>query len=266
MEYGIQRRNIYLAPASDEEVLWFCEQFQRQEVWEMFGMDGPSQMVLLRFVRAGDTVVGILWRAYPQKRIGFVVMFPPDAGRDYWEFGYAIPDPNDRDAFSAMYSTDAMAHYMFEHLNVEAMGWRTRDDNRAADAVIRRLGYVVDKELESQGHMYRFYRLDREGWQKRRAKLDRGEESHPSGLGSTFLTLPGPPFEPVVPEAWKAEIDAAAAKARAAEPTPTPTPESPEKSTPTPRANPAPQKKLKPAPKKPAPKKPASKKPQPTKK
>lgn len=227
MEYGIQRRNIYLAPASDEEVLWFCEQFQRQEVWEMFGMDGPSKMVLLRFVRAGDTVVGILWRAYPQKRIGFVVMFPPDAGRDYWEFGYAIPDPNDRDAFSAMYSTDAMAHYMFEHLNVEAMGWRTRDDNRAADAVIRRLGYVVDKELESQGHMYRFYRLDREGWQKRRAKLDRGEESHPSGLGSTFLTLPGPPFEPVVPEAWKAEIDLAAAKARAAEdaavaPAPTP--------------------------------------------
>lgn len=266
MEYGIQRRNIYLAPASDEEVLWFCEQFQRPEVWEMFGMDGPSQMVLLRFVRAGDTVVGILWRAYPQKRIGFVVMFPPDTGRDYWEFGYAIPDPNDRDAFSAMYSTDAMAHYMFEHLNVEAMGWRTRDDNRAADAVIRRLGYVVDKELESQGHMYRFYRLDRDGWQKRRAKLDRGEESHPSGLGSTFLTLPGPPFVPVVPEAWKAEIDAAAAKARAAEVEMPPPPEA-EKSTPTASAKPAPQKKpasAKPASAKPAPQKKA--KPAPTKK
>ena len=57
-------------------------------------------------------------------------------------------------------------------------------------------------------------RLDRPGWERRKAKLDRGEETHPSGLGSTFLTLEGPPWVPTVPEAWKAEADAeAAAKA-----------------------------------------------------
>ncbi|MFO0725013.1 MAG: GNAT family N-acetyltransferase [Myxococcota bacterium] len=236
MEYGIQRRNIYLAPATDEEVLWFCAQFQQQEVWEMFGLDGPSELLLLRLIRADELVLGILWRAHPQKRIGFVVMFPPDANRDYWEFGYAIPEPADRDAFSAMYSTDAMAHYMFEHLNVEAMGWRTRDDNRAADAVIRRLGYVVDKTLPADNHSYRFYRLDRAGWAKRREKLDRGEESHPSGLGSTFVTLRGPPYQPIVPEAWRLEA-APKPEAEAAAP-----PKAPKK----PKAAPAPKPSTKP--------------------
>ena len=69
-------------------------------------------------------------------------MFPPDESRDYWEFSYAIPEVEDlSDAFAALNSTDAMAHYMFEHLQVEAMGWRVRTDNRKAHAVVRRLGY-----------------------------------------------------------------------------------------------------------------------------
>ena len=133
--------------------------------------------------------------------MGFVVMFPPAQDFDFWEFGYAIPDVRDRDAFSALNATDAMAHYMFEHLRVEAMGWRTRADNTKADAVVRRLGYVPFGDWTVDGHHYTFYRLDQAGWAKRRAKLDKGEASHPSGLGDTFITLGERPFEPVVPEA-----------------------------------------------------------------
>lgn len=120
----------------------------------MFGLDGPSKLTLLRHYRSGDLVVGILHRVEPRKRIGFVVMFPPDPSRDFWEFGYAIGDPLDRDAFSAMSSTDAMAHYMFEHLHVEAMGWRTRSDNHAASAVIRRLGYTPRETRDDKSYQY----------------------------------------------------------------------------------------------------------------
>src|SRR5687768_7067622 len=133
------------------------------------------------------------------KRIGFVIMFPPTADFDFWEFGYAILDPNDRDAFSALCATDAMAHYMFDHLRVEAMGWRTRADNRAADAVVRRLGYRPFGAWTVDGHHYTFYRLDRDGWTKRFQKLQAGERTHPSGIGDVFVTLADPPWEPVLP-------------------------------------------------------------------
>lgn len=199
MEYGIQRRGIYLAPPSDADALWFCQLFDEREIWEMFGLEGPSRLKLLRMFRSGDLVVGILHVAATRKRIGFVVMFPPDQGRDYWEFGYAIPEVTDRDAFSALNATDAMAHYMFEHLQVEAMGWRTRADNASADAVVRRLGYQPHEERVFGEHRYIFYRLDREGWFKRRGRLDRGEAQHPSGIGDTFVTLPEWPFEPRLP-------------------------------------------------------------------
>lgn len=210
MEYGIQRRGIYLAPPTEAEVEWFCDQFESREVWEMFGLEGPSKLSLLRLYRGGDLVVGILHRVEPRKRIGFVVMFPPDPSRDFWEFGYAIADPLDRDAFSAMSSTDAMAHYMFEHLHVEAMGWRTRSDNHAASAVIRRLGYTPRETRDDKNYKYTIYRLDREGWFRRRAKLDRGEATHPSGIGDTFVTLPTFPYEPIpVPRgATDAPVDA----------------------------------------------------------
>ncbi len=217
MEYGIQRRGIYLAPPDEAEVEWFCRQFESHEVWDFFGFDGAAKMGMLRMFRGGDLVVGILHRVTPRKRIGFVVMFPPNENRDFWEFGYAITDLTDRDAFAALYSTDAMAHYMFEHLNVLAMGWRTRSDNLAATAVIRRLGYKPFKTIPdpSGKYTYTLYRLDREGWMQRRAKLDRGEQTHPSGLGDTFITLPSFPYEPIpMPEAAKAESE----PARAVEP------------------------------------------------
>lgn len=197
MEYGIQRRSIYLVPPDRFESKWIMDHFDLPEIWEMFGLSGPSRFDMARRHREGHLVVGLLKRVEDQKRIGFVIMYPPTEAFDFWELGYAIPDTIDRDAFSAFNATDAMAHYMFEHLRVEAMGWRTRADNRAADAVIRRLGYKSYGAWEVDGHQYTFYRLDEPGWAKRRAKLDRGEAKHPSIGGDTFVTLEGPPFEPV---------------------------------------------------------------------
>lgn len=199
MEYGIQRRSIYLVPAEGEDLIWFFSLFDTAEVYEMFGFYRPSRIKIMRAYREGNLVVGILKRAQDKKRLGFVVMFPPAGNFDFWEFGYAIPDPSDRDAFSAFNATDAMAHYMFEHLRVEAMGWRTREDNRAADAVVRRLGYQPFETRVLDGHKYTFYRLDRQGWSERRARLDRGEATHPSGIGGTFVTLSAP-YDPIVPE------------------------------------------------------------------
>ncbi|MEL7370850.1 MAG: GNAT family N-acetyltransferase [Myxococcota bacterium] len=196
MEYGIQRRTIYLTPPDSDDLSWMFHQFDIDEVWQMFGMPGPARLRIMRAYRGGNLVVGIMRRTQDTKRVGFVVMFPPTEDFDFWELGYAIPDHRDRDAWTAYNTTDAMAHYMFEHLRVKAMGWRTREDNRAADAIVRRLGYKSFGRWEVDGHMYTFYRLDQEGWAKRRARLDRGENSNPSGLGDTFVTLAEPPFTP----------------------------------------------------------------------
>ncbi|MCK6549320.1 GNAT family N-acetyltransferase [Myxococcota bacterium] len=210
MEYGIQRRSIYLLPPTPEDVGWFLKQFDDPEVYEMFGFGQPSRVKLMRAYRGGDLVVGILHKVEGRKRIGFVIMFPPAGQFDFWEFGYDIPDPKDRDAFCAFNATDAMAHYMFEHLRVTAMGWRTREDNRAADAVVRRLGYKPYETSFQDGHNYTFYRLDQAGWAQRRAKLDRGEASHPSGIGATFVTLMPPyePIEPKLPEGGSSDAEA----------------------------------------------------------
>jgi RimJ/RimL family protein N-acetyltransferase len=215
MEYGIQRRGIYLCPPTAQDLDWFLELFNEKEVYEAFGLDGPSALKIHRLYRSGDLVVGMLHTVVPKKkRIGFIVMFPPDSGRDYWEFGYAIPNPADRDAFSALTSTDAMGHYMFDHLGVSAIGWRTRAGNAAAAAVIRRLGYQPYEDRVLSGVTYTFYRIDREGWIKRKARLERGEAEHPFGIGGAFVTLPDPPYDPIIPK-----------QAAAPEPEPDPKPQ-----------------------------------------
>ena len=196
MEYGIQRRTIYLTPPDGDDLGWMFLQFDVDEVWQMFGMPGPARLRVMRAYRSGNLVVGIMRRVHDKVRIGFVVMFPPTADFDFWEYGYAIPDHRDRDAWAAYNTCDAMAHYMLEHLRVEALGWRTRSDNRAADAIVRRLGYKSFGAWEVDGHMYTFYRLDQETWAARKARLDRYEAKNPSGQGDTFVTLLEPPFEP----------------------------------------------------------------------
>jgi RimJ/RimL family protein N-acetyltransferase len=195
MRYGIQRRTIYLEPAIGDDQTWMYRQFDRDEIWQMFGLPGPARLRVMRAHRTEQIVAGIIRRTSDRQRLGFVTMFAPTADFDFWELGYAITEPEHRDAFSALSATDAMAHYMFEHLGVEAMGWRTRADNRAADAVIRRLGYKAFGAWALDGHDYTFYRLDRPGWAARRAKLDKGELAAP-GIG-VFRKLDGPPFVPI---------------------------------------------------------------------
>ena len=199
MEYGIQRRSIYLVPPNSEDLPWLFDLFDTPEIYDMFGFNRPSKTRIMRAYRGGDLVVGIIRFAKTKKRLGFGIVFPPAGNFDFWEFAYAIPDPLDRDAFSALNTCDAMAHYMLEHLRVPAVGWRTREDNRAADAVVRRLGYEPFETMFVDGHNYTFYRMVLDGWLKRKARLMRGEETHPSGTGEVFVTLPAFPFDPIDP-------------------------------------------------------------------
>lgn len=193
--YGIQRRGIYLVPPDPGDLLWICDQFQTEVVSQMFGYGSQGWLSFPYILRQKTLVVSVIREVKRQRRIGFVVMYPP-AGFNFWEFGYAIPDPADRNAFNALNTTDAMLHYIFEHIRVPMIGWRTRDDNRAATAVVKRLGYEPGETFTTDGHDYTLYRLDQAGWARRRAKLDEGERRHPSGLPDTFVVLP-PPFEPL---------------------------------------------------------------------
>ncbi|MEO1337730.1 MAG: GNAT family N-acetyltransferase [Myxococcota bacterium] len=198
MKYGIQRRTIYLVPPSRADLDWMFHQFDVDEIWQMFGMPEPSRHRIMFAYRHVNLVIGMIRRVHDRARIGFMVMIPPRPDYDFWEACYAIPDPRHRDAWAAFNAADAMTHYMLEHLRVNAMGWCARVDNVASDAIIRRLGYIPDEVKEIDGHKYRCYRLQYEGWMARRARLDRGERLHPSGQGETFVTLREPPYEPIV--------------------------------------------------------------------
>lgn len=196
MEYGIQRRSIYLIPPGANDLEWMLDQFEKEEIWKMFGFAGPSRALIKERRDKGTLVIGIIHRVTGAKRIGFIVCFPPTAPFDAWEFGAAIPDQKERDAFSAIHAADAMTHYMFDHLRIERGMWRTRDDNHASNALARRIGYRPYAAWEVEGVRYQFFRMDRPRWEQRLDRLDRGEERSPSGLGDLFVTLPGPPYAP----------------------------------------------------------------------
>ena len=191
---GIQRRTVYLVPPSVADVEWMLEQFHDPEISEMFGYHHLGSPIMIYRYRAGTLVVATIKLVATRERIGFLVMYPP-AELGFWEFGYAIPDSVHRNAFNALNSTDALAHYMFEYLEVSLLGWRTRDDNRTADAVVRRLGYPPGERIEELGHHYTLYRLNLEGWRKRREKLERNEAQQ-QNKRPAFFVLP-PPYLPV---------------------------------------------------------------------
>lgn len=198
MEYGIQRRRVYLIPPDPDDLMWLFQQFEVPQIYEMFGHDAAARTGIVRAYQRGNLIVGIIRNAETRKRLGFVVVFPPSSF-DFWELAYAIPDAKDRDGYSALNASDAALHYIFDHLHIEAVGWRVRADNQASDAIIRRIGYRPSDTAFVDGHNYIFYRLDAEGWRARRERLERGEQSHPSGLGGTFVTLPYP-FTPLLAE------------------------------------------------------------------
>lgn len=188
VEYGIQRGTIYLAPPEGDDLEWFLAQFELREIWDMFGFPGPSRKLMEERHASKNLVVGIIRRVEGRRRIGFFVCFPPTDFLEAWEFGFAIPDPRERDGFSALQCADVAAHYMFDHLRIERGSWRVREDNRQSLAIARRCGYRPFAAWDVNGHRFQFFRIDQEKWARRQASL-----------GDTFRVLEGPPYVPVTP-------------------------------------------------------------------
>jgi hypothetical protein len=185
MRFGVQRRSIYVVPPGEGDVAWIAGQFDDPQIYLSLGLTSPSGQEITRRFAANDHVFGVIREASTRTRIGFVVMFPPSAWFDAWSFCYAIPNPECRNAFNALHTTDAMAYYMFDHLQVDAVGWETSEDNRPADAVVRRLGYACAETRTISGRSFKLYLIDGSDWAKRKARA-----------GGTFAKLEAP-FVPV---------------------------------------------------------------------
>jgi hypothetical protein len=197
MEYGIQRRTVYLTPPIGDDLAWFFDLFDRTEIWELFGFDGPARQRTLKLHAEGNMVLGIARRVRDQKRIGFGVLFPPSPAFSGWEPALAIPDLDDRDAFSAMAINDILSHYAFEHLGLLNGRFRVRSDNRTCEVLVRRMGYRPHEIGKINGHEYKFFRVRPEIWQKRRERIEAGDARNPSGHGGPFAILADPPYDPI---------------------------------------------------------------------
>lgn len=173
MKVGLRNRRIFVTPIAWDERPWLYAQFDDPAFYPLYGYAAPRGAQIRDQHDAGNLVVGVIRTA--DERIGYVVLFPPTDQLDAWEFCYAIPNPKHRNAFWAIAASDAALCYMFDHLKVEAVAWRTRKDNRAALAIIRRIGYATDSEGEVDGQTYLFTRLDRSGWDRRKARLRQGD-------------------------------------------------------------------------------------------
>lgn len=168
---------------------WVFHQFDAPEIAANFGGEGGLAAAARQAYRDGRVILGIMRRALDGKRVGFAVMLAPTPELPLWEIAAAIPDKRFRDGYTMIHTLDIMTYYCFEHLKFPLLGARVRDDNVASDAVVRRLGYEKHSTEMADGHPYDFYELTPERWQARRAKLERGEMSHPSGLGAVFVEI-----------------------------------------------------------------------------
>lgn len=171
MKIAVRKRNTLLSPPSNDDIDWIASILDDPEIWLQFGFPGPAGRRFRHYYkRKRALIAATISTISPMKRVGFTIMFPP-ADLGCWEFAYVIPEASDRNLFTALNSTDIMAHYMFDHLGIDAIGWRTREGNNRADAVIRRLGYAPAETREMDDATYTFYQLDRAGWAKRLEKL-----------------------------------------------------------------------------------------------
>lgn len=204
MEYGIQRRNIYLTPPRDDDEDYLLDAFDEEEVWSMFGHEGPARGHMQSVLAQERVVRGIIRQVGDQRRIGFSLLFaPPDMlGLEQrfgsWEYGVVIRDPKDRDGFRAIAASDAMTHYCVDHLGLVDWWWRIREDNRPSRAIARRMGYRSMGIWPAGPYTFAFYRMTQAIWERRRARLDRAEAKNPSPGGASFLTLTEPPFDPTL--------------------------------------------------------------------
>jgi RimJ/RimL family protein N-acetyltransferase len=175
---------------------FIARQFERQDIYEMFGFNSAANVLMGHRLRE-DLIVATIKLAQHQVRIGFALMFPPSDAVPFWEFGYAVTEPRHRNAFNAVNSMDAMAHYTLDILGLERVGGRTREDNRAAAAIALRCGHQPQFSRVHDTHVYTFYTLESQGWARRKEKLKRGEQEHPWAGGSIFHILKGPPYIPI---------------------------------------------------------------------
>lgn len=204
LRVAIQRRTVFLTPPKGMDLLWVSRFMESPEVTAMFSLQEPVPPWHFRsLVNTGRCMLGILHRVADARRIGFACMFAPDEEeeRDWWEIAAVIEKRQHRDAFSMLHCVDAMSHYMFDHVGVQRCGARVRADNRASDAVVRRLGHTKVAEVFKDGAMQAVYVLTQDDWARRRARLEAGERTHPSGAGAAFVTLPGPPYVPITGDA-----------------------------------------------------------------
>ncbi|MEW5850196.1 MAG: GNAT family N-acetyltransferase [Myxococcota bacterium] len=199
MRFGIQRRHIYLEPLGGMETPWLLRQLQADDVRDAFALTmTPTTQGIQRERKLGRLLLGTIRLVESRARIGFVAMVAPDEEREFWEIFAAIPDRRHRDAWSMLHTVDAMSHYMFDHGGVAKCGARVRTDNTASQAVVKRIGYRVERTELVEDLLHLCYVIDQPTWARRRARLDEGEARHPSPGGGTFVVLRGPPYVPVV--------------------------------------------------------------------
>jgi len=194
VRFGIQRRKIYLTPPADSELEWLREALNREEIWSMFGFSEEAGSDIVARYRSGAVTLGFIRRLECFDPIGFLLVFPPTDELPMWEFSFAIVEASDRDAFSAISATDAMFYYLFEHQRLAALAWRVRTDNRASDAIVRRIGYTPLETRRIGEFDYTFYNLYPEDWEKRKAHLERNAKQQ-----AIFIVLPAPPYTPQLP-------------------------------------------------------------------
>jgi RimJ/RimL family protein N-acetyltransferase len=168
MKLGIRRRTIDLVPPSEDDVEW---------VFGSGGAESESTRAAAKTAyRAGKFVVGVIRRNRDQRRVGFVLLIPSTliaTSGGNWDFTIMIPDPADRDLFSALHACDAISHYMFDLQNIHSAVWRIRDDNVRAQLLGKRFGYPSQGMIEEGGHRFHLFLLDRDMWRERRAALER---------------------------------------------------------------------------------------------
>lgn len=189
MRCAVQRRTVVLAPLQQLDGLAVVRAFAQPDVYAMFGFDEPAPQYMAYRLK-DDLISGAIRLAQGNVKIGFALMFPPTDTVGFWEFGFAITEPRQRNAYHALNTMDAMAHYMLDIQGVPLVGGRIRQDNRAAAAIALRAGHRPQFTREHGAHTYTFYTLDADGWRARKEKLARVP-------GPLFHVINHPPYRAV---------------------------------------------------------------------
>ncbi len=168
MRWALQRRDVLLAPASPRDKEWVRASLALPEIAQAFGY---SLLSVPPSVSDHDWV-GVLYRGVDRSRVGFVIVFPPVVSFPVWEVACAIPERKHRDGFTAIGGADAVTTYFLDMKKEPALGFRIRVKGRAAQALVRRLGYrSVARMRSAWGEEFDFYRIDHQIWSARKSRL-----------------------------------------------------------------------------------------------